>query len=120
MGDPIRPSLSRIHRERERERKKQKGSDGRGEGVYVGGAIGGRPSALAYKPQSKELFHTLPNTCCHWQMYKCVNTVEAYSGTQTGQGIVMCKLHNHCRRMKTAFISMHIPPECVKHACGYT
>lgn len=29
---------------------------------------GGAPSVLAYKPQLKELFHTRPNTCCHWQM----------------------------------------------------
>lgn len=79
------------------ERKKQKGCDGWG------------VLALAYKPQSKELFHTLLNTCCHWQMYKCVNTLEAYSETQTGLGIVMCKLKKaDCVRMKTAFISnMH-------------
>lgn len=37
LGDPIRPSLSWIHRER----KKQKGSDGAGEGDG-GGRFGGK------------------------------------------------------------------------------
>lgn len=45
----------------------------------------GTPSALAYKLQSKELFHTRPNTCCHWQMYKCVNTPEL-----TGRHRLVC------------------------------
>ena len=61
--------------------------------MHGGGGGGGRPSALANKPQSKELFHTRPNTCCHWQLYKCVNTLEAYRKTQAGLGIVLCKLH---------------------------
>lgn len=73
---------------------------------------GGGPLALAYKPQSKELFHTRPNTCCHWQMYKCVNTPEAYRERQTSLGIVLCKLYplwrkSVCVWMKTAFILMY-------------
>lgn len=82
-----------------------------GDGGRFGGR-GGRPSALAYKPQSKELFHTPPNTCCHWQMYKCVNTLEAYRETQTGLGIVMCKRQPLSKRtvsvrMKSGFVILH-------------
>lgn len=73
LGDPIMRSLST-------ESKKQKGSDRRG--------IWGE----ALSTSLQQLFHTLPNTCCYWQMYKCVNTLEAYRETKTGLGIVMCKL----------------------------
>lgn len=54
LGDPIRPSLSWIHRER----KKQKGSDGAGEGVVVEG-LGeeeGGPRHWLTNPNRKSFF----------------------------------------------------------------
>lgn len=83
-----------------------RGEGGRrsGEEVMGAGMLAG-PSALALETQSKGFFHTPLNTCCHWQMWKCVNTLEARGETKAGLGIVMCKrqpLSNRavCVRMK--------------------
>lgn len=80
------PSCSTSPRRKKKKRWKE--SDGRREG---------RPSGLAYKPWSKGLFscfcrtHAVTGWCLNG-----VNTQEAYRETQTGLGIVTCKLQ-HCR-----------------------